>query len=349
MGELDGVVLVGADAAPCEVFSILEKRHGCRAFLGKGKTLSPTDELTEAVESARLVLIGLSVPAKRAEAELHAARVAIENGVHFGFYADAPGAAMRPWFEHAIFASDFLAVLNEHDRKVAHSVFPPVDVKATGNPAWDKYWFPKVGRKEARAKLGLKDSQMFLYVSGNKVTAISVPAVSAVHQAVVTIPEADWRVLVGIHPSDPCPLDAYQEFTTYSAKNKSGEPIVGIVDRDVADEEACVQAADMILGTASTAEVAGGICRIPTFAFLTELSLNRNPIVTGQREWFWGEVGVSIVVRGESSWLAAELRRVFTPGGFDAIRRRMEEVFVKPERPGVALEKLEQLVAKHLQ
>lgn len=351
--EFDGkVVFVGNDAAGVEAFKDLIKAYGGTLFSPPGEELlAVTEDLLAAVRQTKLVVVEFSTTKKRATAEVVAAGHAIGHSIPVIGYGDAPGAYVREPHQMWLPKATALALLLDRDAEDARTRYPGVEAIATGNWTWDKWWFPKYSREGARKLLGLEPHEFAIGISGHKLPLFTFPAVVAVHSAVYYMPDADevsYRVIVRPHPKGDSPAISHHDCETFSSKNRDGRPIVTYVDPAIIPEDGAMQGMDMIVGECSTAEVGGGILRIPTLSIISLFTENRNPGNFGG-PWFWSRVAKT---SAECDACPNEVRDMIQtlkrPLGFAPYKRRMEEVFVRPERPGIALERMVNLMRKHI-
>ncbi len=322
------VVLVGHDAAPSKAFELvkaeLEKRGcGTAAYLGNGKSilveLSHTSAMLIGADS---VIIGMSAPADNAFHEIAIAEHAARRGVSYSFYADTFGAWKRQWFQEYLPNAKHLFVLNEKEREEAQKAFPNVNVVAVGNHEWEAACFPKYSREEIRQKLGIVNDEVCIFVPGHKSVAISafllMGVVHALHQKGLS--HLKWRVLFAPHPGDGVSPKSYAEPVLYSSPNvwveiitrektylhsstSSSEPMFGEKEVGYPSSD-LLSAADLVVESASTFCQAAALMRIPIISFLSEVSMQRNISVFGQRDWEPVSQGVSLLVAGNTDFLA---------------------------------------------
>lgn len=347
------LVLVAVDPAPCNTFELIQKKTGCVAFLGKGKLLSDLEKMRYSLNTAKIVLLGMSSSAERSEGERFAGNIASRAGVKIGLFADAPGCHARPWFEEFRDKVSFVSVINEKERRKAVGIFPEsCEVAVCGNPDWDKYFFVQTTREDVRARLGIDTSKAMIYLAGHKVTMIALPALALVLQAVRIVNDPTITVVYSAHPGASLPWKEYE------GVHYAGVPVKLIVQRpedelkgshfertDLAEEEMIV-GSDLVIGECATAEVGAACQRKPTVALMTEITLGRNPEIFGQREWEWTQAGTSIPNHAEPRSLARTIIELLS-SPHPAYQKLQEDVFPRPERPGIALENLRALCERH--
>lgn len=351
----NSLVVVATDAGPSSALARVHKATNCLAFLGNGKLVENLDGVTAAVIGAKAVLVGMSSSEKLASPELLAVKAAISAGVPVGLYCDAPGCHRRPWFSEVRENIRFLTIINESEKRDAQELFPNAVIEATGNPDWDKYFFIKTTRQEVRLQLGIADDDKMIFVSGHKVTVITLPLIVSVLEAVAFIQDLSfvghpWNRLVtilGLHPGAGVP------FKEYSGLHYAGAPVKVTVRKQGAEvqgtpvqvtaltEEEMIVGSDLVIGACATAEVGAACQRVPAIAFMTQITLGRNPEIFGEREWEWARQRTSLPVYAQPDELADTMQDLLDDTEIRSqLLVRQKEVFPRPEREGIALEKI---------
>ncbi len=353
------LVVVATDPAPSNALSLVQKKTDCVAFLGRGEVVLDKEGIKDAVRKAKVVLVGMSSSRERSAPELFAIAMTFGPEKRVGLYADAPGCQARSWFESVRSGVSFVSVINEKERELSRGIFPTyyTEIVACGNPDWDKYFFVKATRDEVRAKLGISRGQKVIFVSGHKDTMIAVPALAMVLQAVKILNNPDIIVVYSAHPGAALPWKEYNGAfyagvpLKLTVRGKSSEVLAGsrFELTDLAEEEMIV-GADLVIGECSTAEVGAACQRKPAIAFMTEITLGRNPEIFGRRKWEWAEAGTSIPVYGEPRALAhsisdlLESRKIW----LEHYHEIQETVFPRPDWPGIALERLLDVINRNM-
>lgn len=340
--------LVGHDVAPTVAFGKVKTELESRgwqveAFLGGGKPIgaSPQD-IKDAIEKAKVVLLGMSYPADHAAEEIAAGVLAFEKGKPFGFYADTFGAWQRSWFSELLPKASFLFVLNDKEKEAASYLHLRADaIVVAGNHSWEEASFPRYSREDIRAKLGIARDETMVFVAGHKSVPISAFLLMGVVHA-LNQPEAKgrkWQIVFAPHPGDGVSPNTYAEpmlFTdipvrivsktrTYLKKEVPGkEP--ELEEREGGHSSSdLLPAADLLAESASTFCQAAAILRIPIVSFFSEISKKRNVSAFGRRDWEPVLQGVAREVYGDANKLAETMISELVPDSIRDLRRRNQE------------------------
>lgn len=294
------IVLVGRDQAPSEAFQRLAEELAeddsihVISFLGFGKPIQGIDEDFEqifcaAIESASIVVIGMSSSLELAEPEIAAAQYAAGAGIPFGFYCDTFGCHNRSWFSQ--FRSDeyadFLFVINEKEAGRAREVFPLSEVVVSGNPRWEDFVFPKFTRQEVRAKLGVAEKEKMILVPGGKIPAINIILWEAVMSAVHLSSVPGVKIFLSRHPGD-YPKDEMEakwlEKVYGDLVKFRGRVDVNFLDRGTKTSDV-LPGTDLLVESASTLGIEAAFQRIPVIDYFSRLALNRMKETSGTIDW----------------------------------------------------------------
>lgn len=349
------VVLVARDIAPSNAFkmvvaeflgnswlpshtSVLVK--GAELFVGSGKPLKATeDEIAAAVKSADVVLVGISSSAELAKEELVACKVAKEASVPYGLYADTFGCAVnRNWFDHVRAEASFVFVLNGKEAEEARKVFSKAKVVASGNPTWDDFFYPKLTREESRAKLGIKDDEVFVLCPGGKSLAINIQHWGFVIEALDFMNGSEyaprkWNVIFSRHPGDQSAPDAYAELVKFSDIQAK------VVAPDEMKTSDMIPGMDVMVSCCSTVEIEAVCQRKPVISYIPHTGLVRMRTTMGDK---WEPVEQGVVISstpGCTFDLADSIDDLLTLDVWNNsfVRSKQEALYPKPTEKGVAL------------
>lgn len=347
-------VLVARDIAPSNAFKMVYDElnwrypnipkitHKLSAFLGGGKQLAASeDEIATAIKNANVVLVGMSSSKELSAPEIFACGAAEGAGVPYGLYADTFGCAVnRNWFGCVRKEANFVFVLNEKEAEDARKVFPKAKVVASGNPTWGAFFYPKFTREESRAKLGVKDDDVFVLCPGGKSLAINMQHWGFVVEALKYMSddrgynEKKWQVVFSRHPGDQSAPDAYNELVKFSdIKARVVEP-AEMPSSDM------IPGMDLMISCCSTVEIEAVCQRKPVISYIPHTGMVRMRTTMGDK---WEPVEQGVVdgaFAGDIFGLARSINGLLK-GDNDIIYRTLlgnqKMYYLEPKEKGVAL------------
>lgn len=282
------VTLVARDAAPSQAFSLIADALGAAGIdaallVGRGKSFELD---VKAVGSADLVLVGISAPAKNAEEELAALRIACDNGIPYGLFADTFGAWTRPWFANYQSSASLLFVVNATEAAEAQRFYPIGAIQATGNPVWEEFFYPRMSREEARAKMGANQDETVVLVPGGKETALNCALWMGVIEAIKSLGGDDvetrrWRIICSLHPGDKTSADVYQRIVDLAPAEL--KPV--FLDKSKISTDDAVAGADLVVDNRTHVGLRAVSLRIPVVSADSLFHANRAQMMFGSADW----------------------------------------------------------------
>lgn len=348
--KMKKILLVARDIAPSEALILLSERlisqrvgsaqDGERLFftecqVGKGKDLAtPLPTILEHIANADAVVVGMSSSEALAKEELAVASEAIRLGKPVFCYADTFG--LRPYFKDVLDApGTTLFHLNDDEAAAAKTVYPTLEVVTTGNPMWERFFFPKFTRDQVREQLGISEGVKVILCPGGK-----DKEVNSLHfiQAVEDLGKLDGvHFIISLHRGDTTPPEYYHEllagygvwFQIMPSSSMSGLEIL--------------PCADLVYGSASTIEVAAVCLRIPVVDYLSQQARERLKRNTGSSVWELVTQGVvhdrdDFMDQADSLYYVVENVSIIILQ--DPLRSDCKKLYPKPEKPGVALDRM---------
>lgn len=374
-------VLVARDIAPSNAFEMLEKNLSWKKynvghpdtytleddyvvmFLGRGKPLKESkDEIAAAVKGADVILVGMSSSEELSAPEIFACGAAQGVGVPYGLYADTFGCAVnRNWFDCVRADASFVFVLNEKEAEEARKVFPKAKVIASGNPTWDEFFYPKLTREESRAKLGIKEDEIFIFCPGGKTLAINMQHWGFVIETLKYMNEAPdyserkWQVIFSRHPGDrPLAVATKEDFggsveaaakvnamleaeraKNYAELVKLSDIPARIMKSEEMSSSDMIPGMDLMISCCSTVEIEAVCQRKPVISYIPHTGMVRMRTTMGEK-WEPREQGVvesveAGVVEYTIDVISAMLH------GYTNLEVEQERFYPKPKEKGVAL------------
>ena len=266
--------------------------HEVQAFLPGGKDFSPEDRKLlidfAGREKPDALIVGMASQLELAVEEVAIGAWAKEKRVPVFFYADTFGSWNKAWFADFL-PGETLFVVNDNEAVQAREKFPETTVFATGNPAWDDFFFGEhKGRAEVREILGISGDDFVIMVPWGKSAPVNILHLNAVIEASAQQTFGALRILVATHPGDKTSADVYEDLVKFS-------PVpVSIVPKDTLSASQMLGGVNLVVGSASTVGVEAVCRRIPSIDFFSRLALKRLERSIGTSRWEPCEQGVSM-------------------------------------------------------
>lgn len=341
------ILLVAQDTAPSDALRLLSDRlvHERRldtageteipvfttvSFLAGGKDfLATLAEILSHVADCNAVVVGMSSSEALSKEEFAVAREAIRLGKPVFCYADTFG--LRPYFKDVLDApGTTLFHLNDDEADVALTTYPMLQVVTTGNPMWEKFFFPKFTRDAVRERLGISEGVKVVLCPGGKDAAINILHFT---RAVEEFPCAHSKtvVILSLHGGDKTDPLVYTTLKDYAPLGV----IVKIIPSKEMSGSDILPGVDLVYASASTIEIEAVCQRIPVASYISSIARRRLRKTTGNDVWELTEQGVSFNVEDYGTCNPARLL-----AGMTDYRTKYEELYPKPEKLGVALDKM---------
>jgi hypothetical protein len=363
---LKQVICIARDASPSRAFMRLEPvlraaGYAVKLIVGDGSPLSAGEPMTSAyVAAAKILLLGMSSPAENAEPEIQAAELARGLNIPYGFYGDVPKcwlarAVPGAYFYDLAQTASFYFALDEADAEAAREFFPEAKIFATGSPLREEMFFPVMGYREVRNKLGVKDDEKLILAPGGKLRGggnilfwgTIMEALSLVSEGgrmrfkLIMAPHPGDRNLHLVDPADSGkPIDMYQQLAELSPVSaelvlKSKMPTADII-----------AGADLVIEFSSSIGNGAAYQRKPMITLAPQVPLNQIRDKSGKYYLEVVELGLSEFVTGNTFSLAATIAKLLTEGGYAPQRARQEEVCPAPREKGLALRKMAEAIGE---
>ncbi len=333
------VVLVAHDFAPSQGLSKLKDAlesngHTVTSFLGFGKNITaPENTLAEHVRNADILVAGMSSSAELAVEEIHAAKIARDANILFGFYSDIYGNFNRPWLRSLNAKTNFLFVINAQDAAEAKKSYGnQTCIVATGNPMWEDFTHPAHSRILTRKLLGITSQQPVILVPGTKEFAININLFSAVTEAIARLGKK-IEIYFSLHPGDQNDQKKYTNLTKDTI-------LTHFLSHRAWSGSDLIPAADLVVASASTIGIEAAHQRIPVINFYTNLSRKRLQEATGSSTWKPDELGASVMIYEDTAQLAREITWLLTSKGADQMRKKQERIYPFNKQRGEATRKM---------
>ena len=312
-------------------------------YLGSGDAISTSFGLTERIANSDAVICGMSSSEKLAAPEIMAANMAQQLGVPFCLFADSFNAHLKPYFNKWLYKAAALMVLNSAEAQKAREHLKDVKVVATGNPAWEKFFFPRFTREEVRDRLTIPEDCFVILSPGTKELVVNVLLWGGLLDAATPLDNA--LVLASVHPDDQSPIEEYDKLADWS----NGRLQVVVSDRD--DPESMtgsnmLPGADAVVDCCSTIAIEAACQRIPVITYAPEAAQIRRKKNGGSRAWEPAEMGITQFRDGLKAVynLACDLRSIAVRE-FNLVKRKQEEFFPLYPKPGETVKKMAAVIA----
>jgi len=351
------VVLVARDIAPSACFKrlveVLEKQETETVLIvGNGLPLKETlEEISLAVSTADVVILGMSSTAELAEVEVSAGETARRLGIPYGFYGDCARCWARAragaWFESLAPGAQFYFGVTQADAEASQEVFPNARLVGTGNPLREDMFFPRFSREEVRTKLGLGMEKKLVLAHGGKFAAGNMVSWVVLVEALSILAKDghNFQLILSLHPGDRTPeavdrgnetkMNLYEELVSYS-------PIPTTIVRrgDELTTSDLIAGADIIVGFGGSPEVEGACQNIPVISLSFEVLAQKIERECGRRVFETVDFGTAELVVADATKLAERMRSLLTSEGFALMAYRQREVYPKPTERGAAIAKM---------
>ncbi len=334
------VTLCARDVGPCNILKLI-----AQALVKKGAdvvTLFAGEKHNfESIYDSGLFIVGMSSSEELAKNELSVSGEACAHGVRAIYVADTFGSWNRPWFENRIatmMSRATIFVLNEEEAALAQEKFPKAKVVVTGNPCWDKFFFPKNTREMVRLTLGIDSGQKVMLCSWGKNKEVNIlhgqKAIEVASQTGVGL------VIIGTHPGDMTPLEEY-----YPVAN--GAPVaVRFITKTEMSGSDLLPGVDLVFESASTIGIEAVCQRIPVVDWFSDIALERLRKATGSDRWPLCEQRASLLYSGDEHIDVVKnmIGRVSYEHDYEygivGYWDLLDRLYPKPARKGIALEKM---------
>ncbi|MEK7078036.1 MAG: hypothetical protein AAB911_00525 [Patescibacteria group bacterium] len=281
-----------------------------------------------------VVVCGMSSSPELAKEELAACEAAVKAGIPLCLFADTFRSWARPWFEPYRQAASALFVINPEEAEKARNLFPHAKIVASGNPAWEDFFFPKYTREEVRQKLEITDEQKMILVPGGKCLAQNMLLFGAVIEA-ANQPGSGYRVVLTLHPGDSNPSEIYADLVKYS------RTLVLVIPKEMLSGSEIIPGCDVVVQSGSTIGIEAACQRKPVIEYLTYVGLGNWERQTGSRKMETIELGIAGELRAFHGIHELSLY-IHQLTGAEHIARlgslaQQEKVFPQPAEKGVAV------------
>lgn len=344
------VTLVGHMMAPSIAFTALAQHLTTKgiqtlSLIGGGKptNLSPS-AISVLVESADVVLIGMSAPEELAREETLSALSAELRNTPFGLYADTYDVFRRPWFDKRLKIlrenASFLFVPGEKEKEEARKLFPNAEIVASGNPTWEDFFSPRFSREEVRQRLMIRRDEKAVLCSIGTILENNLTMLEALDTALTAEKNRRffWKVIVGIHPGD----QNYRNDPAIYAKSFRANVPMRFVARDEMPTMDIIPGADYVVDTPGSSIGVNAACLlIPVICYCSEAALNELEKSIAKKSWRPCELGVMLPVYSLDK-LAGAFNRDFT-----AMIERQKEVYPAPAQKGQAVRIMAETLQKY--
>lgn len=337
------VTLVAHDIGGCNGLNLLGdylEAQGVKVFryLKGGDPTGTSFAMEEQIASSDAVVCGMSSSKVLATIELVAADMAKQAGVPFFLFADAFKSHLKPYFQDLLLEAAAFMVLSPTEAQKARDRFPGINAVATGNPAWEKFFFPRFSREEVRDRLMIPEDKFVVLSPGTKDLVINVLLWGSILDAVE--PLDNVLVLASVHPRDKSPIKEYEKLADWSTDR------LQVVVSDPNDPESMsgsniLPGANVVIDSGSTIALEAAALRIPVLTYSSEISLGRRQKDNGTRLVEMAKLGLTNQRHGVRAVhdLGCEVRSVYYRK-LNAVKRRQEEVFPQAEEPDQAVKKM---------
>lgn len=321
------ITLIGQDAAPSQVLHLLAGAlqaagHTTSEFLAQSKMSSTAVDHAEAIGGSQALVLGMSSSVALASEELAAATFARTSGVPVFFIADTFGVHNRPWFKELL-EGQTLFHISEAQAEAARQVLPDTNVIATGNPAWEEFFYPKKTRTQVREMLGYDDEARLILVPGGKsleVNTLHFKKAAEIARA------SGATALISLHPGDKNSVEAYEGSIGTGMH-------IRFIPASVMKGSEILPGVDWVLESASGIGVEAACQRIPIFTWFSPAAKARLKEATGSEEWPLCTEGVSCLLPEDFSGSLVEIDH-------KSYSDRAVEFFQPPAERGEALKKM---------
>ncbi len=337
------ITLVARDMAPSQILDkvraeLHERGHEVQPVLGYGKPLEGClkNTIQAFVTTSHFVLSGMSSSEKLSEDEIAAVKMAMDNGIPYGFVNDIFDCYKRPWFTPFREKTSKLFVVAPDEVAEAKQMFPNADVVASGNPCWEDYFDPTMPKEEVRKQLGIADdAKVILCVGGkdpigNMIYGDTIRAVSQIGSQAFG---PSYVVILAPHPGDPVKPESYECFAEFSKF-----PAVKITKPGAISTRDLIAASDVLVVLASNLGIEAACQRKPVIHYFHELYKNK---VQQSGGWPWKPVGMNIAELSKTlEGLAENIDSHLDRFEGSSMFLRQKEVFPNPAEKGVAARKI---------
>jgi len=334
------VCCVGGDAAQSFAFEAL-RDNGLPGsfFLGSGKAVPWTQEISAAIAGSSAVLVGLSGRSPQSDSELAAIQEAFRLGKPVVVYEDTYGVWQRGQFQEVLGRIHSMFVIDCDEAVAVAQAFPGVKPIVVGNPTWDDYFFPDMDRKEVRQLLGVDEDRTMVLVSGVKELTIDIPVLDDVVNALCQdyLPQ-QFHVVMSLHPGSAYGPEPFQGLVDYGQSDKVG---VSVITREQMPSAQALAGADLVVSPVSSLIIGAACQRIPVICWFNSVGRGRQLAINGRTTWKPFEMGIGpVFLSGGNDILGEQITRLLDPSAFEPFRLRQEKLFPKPEGPGEPTRKM---------
>ncbi len=328
------MILLATDVAPSQALrklsgALLKLGHEANLYVGDGKTVP--DGSTLNLSDVEAVVVGMSSTATSAQPEIALATRAKTAGVPVYLYADTFGVHNRPGFGE-ILPGSTLFHISEAEAEAARNTFPETQVVATGNPMAEGFFFPKYNRAQVREKLGIQNDEIKVVLCPGGKSAL----INLIHFGRVVEDLQHMKnviIFLSPHQSDTTNVSVYQELCDLSFL-----PIQLVPCRLLLSASDMLVGMDMVFESASTIGIEAACQRIPVVTYLSPFARKRLHEGTGKATWPLADQGV-VYDYGAFESPARSLDYILKTGACRNLDI-LDRLYPKPERKGIALEKM---------
>lgn len=345
-------VLVARDTGGCQMIAHvgdeLENRGwDISRFLGYGREIPFwREDLPHTLLDADCLLVGRSVPKENAEPELLALHSALSYSPPVPCFMASDGwVSMLPWFKPFYQLLDGFFVLNQYCADEVRMQFSTLNVIASGDPEWEKFFTPAFNRGQVRRFLGdqlnISPNEVVIIAGGVRDLVINVLFWGAVVEAMKKYQNIDVTILACMHPGDETDTKPYHDLCAACPTK------MFLIDRDLSKQETrfrtsnLLPGCDLFLGSYLLVGDEAACQRIPVISYFTEPALHFLESLQGhlpkerRRVWPPCEAKCARAIYGNPHELAGAIEDMLTPSGFAPWKQRQEK-FYAPPAPGSA-------------
>lgn len=283
-----GILLVSGETGAKQAFAELMKHDIGQEWIVLGPETNYEGIRTQ-VSEASLVLCGMSSVPENAEDEIFSAHFAAYYGIPFGFYADTFGVVGRPNFQHLLEQTNFIFTVTAAEADKIQAKFKKIQVVACGNPIWEKYAARKIDPQKIRQTRQVPEDSRLIISPGGKISGLNMLLWSTILSAIQRLPDYNIRLWLAPHPGDSTPDYFYRNLL------QEYEALSQILARTGHLEDLGLEAADLVIQSASTIGIIAACWGIPVIDFIDKAHADRLERITGQRNWPPTEAGASLL------------------------------------------------------
>lgn len=349
------IVFVGHDAAPSRCFrmiedSLREQQVDPILFVGDGEPIKATSgEIEVQVESADLVVLGMSSNAQAAAMEIEAGRSAVKYSKPIALYGDVPGcykrARVNSWFNVLALHVKLYLGTSMADMNGAASVFPNAKVVFTGNPQRELAFYPEYDAGYMRDALQIKDTGVhIILLCGGKDVVTNIANIHFTVEALLKVGRDTGNKLCLVfspHPGDPLLRMSTQSGASFYTEILQALPINTITPIGF-DTENLVTTASAVIDVCGTPLVWAACQRKPAFSLTSETVWRKVEAESSERKIEAIDFGTAREIPMSDGFgiFTYLLRQALEQGTPKNIQWIQESIYPKPSERGEAVRRI---------